>query len=57
MTVTHVKAHVGVFGNERENELMKAGTDLRRKLSVRHGPDYDWIGEAMGDYWSNRKPS
>ena len=53
----YVKAHNGEEGNERADRLTKLGSDLRRKLSVRQGPDYDWIGEAMGDYWSNRKPS
>ena len=55
--VRYVKAHNGEEGNERADALTKMGADLRRKLSVRHGPDDDWIGEAMGDYWSNRTPS
>ena len=55
--VRYVKAHNGEEGNERADTLAKLGADLRRKLSKRQGPDYDWIGEAMGDYWSNRKPS
>ena len=55
MTVTHVRAHVGVFGNERADELAKAGADLRYKLMVQQTPA-GWFQDALSDYWMNRRP-
>ena len=55
MKVTHVKAHVGVWGNERADELAKMGAELRYKLTeAQTSPG--WFQDALSDYWMNRRP-
>ena len=55
VTVTHVRAHVGVFDNEKADELAKMGADLRYKLTeAQTAPD--WFHDALSDYWTNRRP-
>ena len=54
MIVRYVKAHDEQVGNEREDKLVKMGAELRRKLLKREWGGDMVIGEAMGDYWSNR---
>ena len=54
LIIRYVKAHDGQSGHERADALMKKGAELRLKLLEREwGPT--GIGEAMGDYWENRK--
>ena len=54
VTVRYVKAHDGQAGNERADKLAKMGAELRKKLLEREWGGDTAIGEAMGDYWSNR---
>ena len=53
--MTHVRAHVGVFGNEKADELAKMGADLRYKLTEAQITP-DWFQDALSDYWTNRRP-
>ena len=55
VTVTHVRAHVGVFGNEKADELTKKGEDLRFKLTEQQTA-HGWFQDALSDYWLNRQP-
>ena len=52
--IRYVKAHDGQAGNERADELVKKGETLRGRLLEREWGEMG-IGEAMGDYWVNRK--
>ena len=49
LTVTHVRAHVGVFGNERADKLAKKGVELRYKLIVVQ-TSVGWYQDALSDY-------
>ena len=53
--MTHVRAHVDVYDNEKADELAKKGEDLRYELTEAQTTPA-WFQDALPDYWTNRRP-
>ena len=54
--MTHVKAHVGTEGNERDDKLAKEGAKLCFDLMEKAAP-MNWYQNSLHTYWGNRKQS